>query len=76
LVLFDLASSEHVAKTGAGGVRLKEGQHISKSLMTIGTVRNKLSEGPGKGNTFLLLASFFFHKGYIAYLDSKLMRIL
>ncbi|EFJ37295.1 hypothetical protein SELMODRAFT_7961, partial [Selaginella moellendorffii] len=42
--LVDLAGSEHVAKTGAGGFRLKEGQHISKSLMTIGTVRNKLSE--------------------------------
>lgn len=43
--LVDLAGSERVAKTGAEGARLKEGTHINKSLMTLGTVINKLSEG-------------------------------
>lgn len=43
--LVDLAGSERAAKTGAGGVRLKEGSHINKSLMTLGTVIKKLSEG-------------------------------
>jgi centromeric protein E len=43
--LVDLAGSERVAKTGAEGARLKEGTHINKSLMVLGTVINKLSEG-------------------------------
>ncbi|KAG6541579.1 hypothetical protein Mapa_017033 [Marchantia paleacea] len=64
LNLVDLAGSERIAKTGAGGVRLKEGTHINKSLMTLGTVINKLSEGPGKQG------------GHIPYRDSKLTRIL
>lgn len=42
--LVDLAGSERIAKTGAGGVRLKEGKHINKSLMILGNVINKLSE--------------------------------
>ena len=43
--LVDLAGSERIAKTGADGVRLKEGKHINKSLMVLGNVINKLSEG-------------------------------
>ncbi|CAN6576887.1 unnamed protein product [Malus baccata var. baccata] len=43
--LVDLAGSERAAKTVAEGVRLKEGSHINKSLMTLGTVIKKLSEG-------------------------------
>lgn len=41
----DLAGSERIAKTGADGVRLKEGKHINKSLMALGNVINKLSDG-------------------------------
>ncbi|KAJ8541213.1 hypothetical protein K7X08_002029 [Anisodus acutangulus] len=63
LNLVDLAESERIAKTGAGGVRLKEGKHINKSLMILGNVINKLSEG-GK------------QRGRIPYCDSKLTRIL
>ncbi|KAL6572412.1 hypothetical protein OROMI_013370 [Orobanche minor] len=63
LNLVDLAGSERVAKTGAGGARLKEGKHINKSLMILGNVINKLSEG-GK------------QRGHIPYRDSKLTRIL
>lgn len=33
-----------MAKTGAGGVRLREGKHINKSLMVLGNVINKLSD--------------------------------
>ncbi|CAI9767200.1 unnamed protein product [Fraxinus pennsylvanica] len=39
--LVDFAGSERAAKTGAEGVRLKEGSHINKSLMTLGTVIKK-----------------------------------
>lgn len=63
LNLVDLAGSERIAKTGAGGVRLKEGKHINKSLMILGNVINKLSEG-GK------------QRAHIPYRDSKLTRIL
>ncbi|XP_002988432.2 kinesin-like protein KIN-7O isoform X2 [Selaginella moellendorffii] len=64
LNLVDLAGSERVAKTGAEGARLKEGSHINKSLMTLGTVINKLSEGIESQG------------GHVPYRDSKLTRIL
>ncbi|XP_031479410.1 kinesin-like protein KIN-7O isoform X2 [Nymphaea colorata] len=64
LNLVDLAGSERVAKTGAEGVRLKEGSHINRSLMTLGTVINKLSEGAESVG------------GHVPYRDSKLTRIL
>ncbi|XP_073304837.1 kinesin-like protein KIN-7N [Primulina huaijiensis] len=63
LNLVDLAGSERVAKTQAGGVRLKEGKHINKSLMALGNVINKLSEDEKQ-------------RGHIPYRDSKLTRIL
>lgn len=63
LNLVDLAGSERIAKTGVGGVRLKEGKYINKSLMILGNVINKLSES-GK------------QRGHIPYRDSKLTRIL
>ncbi|CAH9068847.1 unnamed protein product [Cuscuta epithymum] len=64
LNLVDLAGSERAAKTGAEGVRLKEGSHINKSLMTLGTVIKKLSEGAESQG------------GHVPYRDSKLTRIL
>ena len=45
LNLVDLAGSERVGHTGAEGIRLKEGGHINKSLLTLGTVISKLSDG-------------------------------
>ncbi|KAI4316588.1 hypothetical protein L6164_024557 [Bauhinia variegata] len=63
LNLVDLAGSERIAKTGAGGVRLKEGKYINKSLMVLGNVINKLSDGSKQ-------------RGHIPYRDSKLTRIL
>ncbi|XP_010413048.1 PREDICTED: kinesin-like protein KIN-7O [Camelina sativa] len=64
LNLVDLAGSERAAKTGAESVRLKEGTHINRSLMTLGTVIKKLSEGVDRQG------------GHIPYRDSKLTRIL
>ncbi|KAB5568849.1 hypothetical protein DKX38_002642 [Salix brachista] len=58
-----LAGSERITKTGAGGVRLKEGNYINKSLMVLGNVINKLSDGAKQ-------------RGHIPYRDSKLTRIL
>lgn len=45
LTLVDLAGSERLGKTGAEGIRAKEGAMINKSLLTLGTVINKLAEG-------------------------------
>lgn len=56
--LVDLAGSERIAKTGAGGVRLKEGKHINKSLMILGNVINKLSEGVKQRYLLILLVLF------------------
>jgi hypothetical protein len=58
----DLAGSERSSRTGAEGLRLKEGCHINKSLLTLGTVIRKLAEGAGAG--------------HVPYRDSKLTRIL
>ena len=61
LNLVDLAGSERVSNTLAEGQRLKEGGHINKSLLTLGNVIAKLSEGSSS---------------HIPYRDSKLTRIL
>ncbi|KAJ2716396.1 hypothetical protein H4R19_000676 [Coemansia spiralis] len=63
LNLVDLAGSERVGQTGAEGQRLKEGAHINKSLLSLGTVIARLSEDGGD-------------RGHIPYRDSKLTRIL
>ncbi|WCJ35147.1 Kinesin-like protein KIN-7F [Euphorbia peplus] len=57
----DLAGSERNSQTLAVGARLKEGSHINRSLLTLGTVIRKLSTG---GN------------GHVPYRESKLTRIL
>ena len=63
LNLVDLAGSERVGHTGAEGLRLKEGGHINKSLLTLGTVIAKLSENSSDGV-------------HVPFRDSKLTRIL
>uniref|UniRef100_A0A1D1XEW6 Kinesin-related protein 11 n=1 Tax=Anthurium amnicola TaxID=1678845 RepID=A0A1D1XEW6_9ARAE len=57
----DLAGSERASQALSGGTRLKEGCHINRSLLTLGTVIRKLSKG---------------RNGHIPYRDSKLTRIL
>ncbi|XP_022931218.1 kinesin-like protein KIN-7E isoform X1 [Cucurbita moschata] len=57
----DLAGSERAAQALSAGARLKEGCHINRSLLTLGTVIRKLSKG---------------RNGHINYRDSKLTRIL
>ncbi|CAL0331903.1 unnamed protein product [Lupinus luteus] len=57
----DLAGSERVSQTNSAGTRLKEGSHINRSLLTLGTVIRKLSRG---------------RNGHIPFRDSKLTRIL
>lgn len=61
LSLVDLAGSERASSTKAQGKRLVEGSHINKSLLTLGTVINKLSSGD---------------KTHIPYRNSKLTRLL
>ncbi|GAA0150501.1 microtubule binding motor protein [Lithospermum erythrorhizon] len=60
LNLIDLAGSES-SKTETTGLRRKEGSYINKSLLTLGTVIGKLSEGKSM---------------HVPYRDSKLTRIL
>jgi len=43
--LVDLAGSERVAKTGSEGPRLREGANINRSLLVLGTVLKRLSNG-------------------------------
>lgn len=57
----DLAGSERASQVSSAGVRLKEGCHINRSLLTLSTVIRKLSKG---------------RHGHINYRDSKLTRIL
>lgn len=48
LSLVDLAGSESVRNTGSAKARLKEGQYINKSLLTLGHVVYKLAEASSK----------------------------
>ncbi|KAJ0770861.1 putative plus-end-directed kinesin ATPase [Helianthus annuus] len=57
----DLAGSERASQSLTAGTRLKEGCHINRSLLTLGTVIRKLSKG---------------RSGHIPFRDSKLTRIL
>ncbi|KAH9610439.1 hypothetical protein KSS87_016285 [Heliosperma pusillum] len=57
----DLAGSERASQANSAGTRLKEGCHINRSLLTLGNVIRKLSNG---------------RQGHINYRDSKLTRIL
>jgi len=61
LFLVDLAGSERVAKTAVEGKQLLEAQNINKSLLTLGTVINCLTENK---------------KDHIPYRNSKLTRLL
>ncbi|GLT57953.1 hypothetical protein SLA2020_308860 [Shorea laevis] len=58
----DLAGSERASQTLPAGTRLKEGCHINRSLLTLGTVIRKLSKGR--------------NGQHVPYRDSKLTRIL
>ncbi|KAH7523548.1 hypothetical protein FEM48_Zijuj06G0023600 [Ziziphus jujuba var. spinosa] len=58
--LVDLAGSERSSQALSAGARLKEGSHINRSLLTLGTVIRKLSK----------------KNRHIPYRDSKLTRIL
>ncbi|KAL1541129.1 Kinesin-like protein KIN-7D, mitochondrial [Salvia divinorum] len=60
LNLIDLAGSES-SKTETTGIRRKEGSYINKSLLTLGTVIGKLSEGKAS---------------HVPYRDSKLTCLL
>ncbi|KAF2075045.1 hypothetical protein CYY_003655 [Polysphondylium violaceum] len=62
LTLVDLAGSERISSTGAEGIRLKEGGHINKSLMTLSKVINMLTEEKSRK--------------HIPYRESKLTHIL
>ena len=58
----DLAGSEKAKKTGAVGAQLKESNAINKSLLTLGTVINRLSDGA--------------KEQHVPYRDSKLTHLL
>lgn len=49
--LVDLAGSERADATGATGQRLKEGAHINKSLVTLGSVISALAELSAENST-------------------------
>lgn len=65
LHLVDLAGSERAKSTQASGARLREGSHINKSLLTLGTIINKLSSASDNSST-----------QHLPYRDSKLTRVL
>ena len=63
LYFVDLAGSERAARTGNKGQAMRESNAINKSLMQLGVVINKLSDGPGG-------------RGHVPYRDSKLTHLL
>nr|XP_050868124.1 kinesin-like protein Klp98A isoform X2 [Vespula vulgaris] len=69
--LVDLAGSERANATGATGQRLKEGAHINKSLVTLGSVISALAEVNSSGDTSSSKRNVF-----IPYRDSVLTWLL
>ncbi|KAG5034478.1 Kinesin-like protein KIN-4C [Glycine soja] len=65
LHLVDLAGSERVKRTGADGLRLKEGIHINKGLLALGNVISALGDEKKRKEG-----------GHVPYRDSKLTRLL
>lgn len=65
LNLVDLAGSEGVQKTRAEDLRQREGSNINKSLLSLSSVIQKLSEAQVKGV-----------KTYVNFRDSKMTRLL
>ncbi|CAH8362049.1 unnamed protein product [Eruca vesicaria subsp. sativa] len=65
LHLVDLAGSERAKRTGADGMRLKEGIHINKGLFALGNVISALGDERKRKEG-----------GHVPYRDSKLTRLL
>ncbi|XVF36591.1 hypothetical protein REPUB_Repub19eG0070400 [Reevesia pubescens] len=65
LHLVDLAGSERAKRTGADGIRLKEGIHINKGLLALGNVISALGDEKKRKEG-----------GHVPYRDSKLTRLL
>ncbi|XP_043713863.1 kinesin-like protein KIN-4C isoform X2 [Telopea speciosissima] len=65
LHLVDLAGSERAKRTGADGLRLKEGIHINKGLLSLGNVISALGDEKKRKEG-----------GHVPYRDSKLTRLL
>ncbi|XP_068653718.1 kinesin-like protein KIN-4C [Aristolochia californica] len=62
--LVDLAGSERAKRTGADGLRFKEGIHINKGLLSLGNVISALGDDKKRKG------------GHVPYRDSKLTRLL
>jgi len=69
--LVDLAGSERANATGASGQRLKEGAHINKSLVTLGSVISALAEASVKA-----LQTTPHKQVFVPYRDSVLTWLL
>ncbi|KAL5705377.1 Kinesin-like protein KIN-4C [Ranunculus cassubicifolius] len=65
LHLVDLAGSERAKRTGADGLRLKEGIHINRGLLALGNVISALGDEKKRKEG-----------GHVPYRDSKLTRLL
>ncbi|CAK7337713.1 unnamed protein product [Dovyalis caffra] len=65
LHLVDLAGSERAKRTGADGLRLKEGIHINKGLLALGNVISALGDEKKRKEGM-----------HVPYRDSKLTRLL
>ncbi|KAL6912146.1 hypothetical protein ACP4OV_000951 [Aristida adscensionis] len=63
--LVDLAGSERAKRTGADGLRLKEGIHINKGLLALGNVISALGDEKKRKEG-----------AFVPYRDSKLTRLL
>ncbi|XP_032595788.1 kinesin-like protein Klp98A isoform X2 [Drosophila grimshawi] len=81
--LVDLAGSERANATGATGQRLKEGAHINKSLVTLGSVISALAEQSSAGSAQVSSSSLATTPNggtkrvlYIPYRDSILTWLL
>ncbi len=74
--LVDLAGSERADASGATGQRLKEGAHINKSLVTLGSVISALADASSTSSLPSAKAAGSVRSVFIPYRDSVLTWLL
>ena len=65
----DLAGSERASQTASAGMRLKEGSHINRSLLTLGKVVRQLRFVSSSKNSVITVSCIFFKEFLLKCLE-------
>jgi hypothetical protein len=65
----DLAGSERASQTASAGMRLKEGSHINRSLLTLGKVVRQLRFVSSSKTSITTVSCIFFEEFPLEFLE-------